>query len=464
MTSLQQNKQYAGTDFTQGSIPLHLMRFLLPFLLANLLSSLYNAVDMIVIGQWAGSAGTVAVSQGGRMLNLLISVSSGLANGGQILIAQLIGARKREDVSSTIGTLFSLLAIISVLLAAACISSSNLILSWLNTPQEAFSSARAYLVITSMGLPLVFGYNAVSSVLRGMGDSRHPLLFIAIAAVCNLILDILFITRLQMGAAGTALATVIGQGIAFLFAVCLLYRQRERFGFDFRPASFQLNKQKALAILNLGLPLTLKGAFINITQTIMLSYVNTFGLVQAAAYGIGDKIMQFCNIACLSISQGGSSLVAQNVGARRYDRARQVFTTSLAVTMIISLLISAAALCFPQTFFRLFSADPEVWDLSKTYMTILVSAFLLSALTSSLNTVTVGTGATRLSMISGLLDGVVFRISFSFFFGLTLGMEAAGFFLGNSLARLGPIMVEGVFFLSGAWKRCKPLIKLAAKE
>jgi putative MATE family efflux protein len=206
-----------GSDFTQGSIPQMLLKFAGPLLLANILNSLYNTVDMVIIGQYAGSTGTVAVSLGGKMLQFLTVISMGLSGGGQILIAQQSGAKRGDLIKNSIGTLFTLLAVISVVFSVICLLLSRRIIGWLNTPVEAVNWALSYLRVTSIGLPLMFGYNAVSSVLRGMGDSKHPLLFIGIAAALNLILDIVFIVYFNLGAMGTALATVIGQGVSFFF-------------------------------------------------------------------------------------------------------------------------------------------------------------------------------------------------------------------------------------------------------
>ena len=179
-----------GTDFTQGEVMPLLLRFFLPFLLANLLNSIYNTVDTIIIGQFVGSSGIVAVTMGGKMLNLFTNIGLAFAGGGQVLISQLVGAKRREEINATIGTLFSEMLGLSVIFAAVTLLLSKRIITWLNTPEEAFESAVVYLRITCVGLPLIFGYNAVSSVLRGMGDSKSPLVFIAIAAFINLVGDL----------------------------------------------------------------------------------------------------------------------------------------------------------------------------------------------------------------------------------------------------------------------------------
>jgi putative MATE family efflux protein len=448
----------AGKDFTQGNIPQMLLTFVGPLLLANILNSLYNTVDMVIIGQYGGSTGTVAVSLGGKMLRFLTVISMGLSGGGQILVAQQAGAKRGDLIKSSIGTLFTLLAILSIVFSVVCLLLSRQIIGWLNTPVEAVNWALSYLRVTSIGLPLMFGYNAVSSVLRGMGDSKHPLLFIGIAAVLNLMLDIVFIVYFNLGAMGTALATVIGQGISFVFSVVLLYKKRGEFEFDFKLKSFALNKDMAKIILRIGLPMAAQGGMIQITQLFIMSYINMFGLIQAAAYGIGDKIIHLLNIAQQSMQQGASAMTGQNIGAGKHDRVKKIVWTVLKANFIVSAIISFFSLTFPRAIFGMFTNDPLVLNYSLSFMIITVVCLFLSGVMSAFSGVTTGTGNAKLGFLAGFLDGVIFRIAFSFLFGFGMHMAVTGFFLGNTLARLGPVIVHCSNYFSGSWEKRKRLI------
>ncbi|MDF2636278.1 MAG: efflux family protein [Pelosinus sp.] len=451
-------KKSIGMDFTEGSISTLLMKFLGPFLLASLLNSIYNTVDMIIIGQFVGSVGTVAVSMGGKILNLLTLVSTGLSSGGQILIGQQVGAKKKEELNATIGTLFGLLGVLSIVISIICLVFSNQILTLMNTPEESFTAARSYYIITTAGLPLIFGYNAVSSVLRGMGDSKRPLLFIAIAAALNLVLDIVFIKAFHLGAAGTAYATIIGQGVSLIFSVVFLYRRRDQFGFDFKLRSFTIVSGKANKILRLGGPLAAQGAMINLTQLYVISNVNALGLIASATYGIADKIVHLSNIVCQSVKQAGGAIAAQNIGADRHDRAKQVVVWGLIITLSISTVLSVFAISFPRAIFGLFTTDEAVMAYSFKFMLITALTLFLSSISSSYGTIITGTGHSMLGFLGGFLDGVVFRVSFGLFFGIYLNMGVIGFFLGHSLARLGVILVDVIYFHSGAWKKRKKLV------
>jgi len=444
-----------GTDFTVGPIMPLLLKFFLPFLLASALNSLYNTVDTIIIGQFMDSYGIVAVSMGGKLLNLYTHISTALAAAGQVLISQHIGAQQRHELNPTIGTLFSEILALSVILAIGTLCFGVDILRLINTPEESIAPALAYLRITSIGLPLIFGYNAVSSVLRAMGDSRSPLLFIAIATVLNTVLDIVFIVVFDLGVAGTALATVIGQGVSLVFSVSLLYRRRESFGFDFRLSSFKIRWKKLGLLLKLGLPLSMRMVFISGTQFYLLSYINAFGLVSAAAYNVSDKIYHLANIVSISVREAGGTVVAQNIGANRYDRVKETVRCVAMVAFGAAGVFSALSLLFPGAVFSAFTSDAEVLAQARTYMAICCIVYILSATIAPYECVVSGTGNSKLGFLGGMLDGVVFRLGFGMFFGLVMDMGAPGFFLGDALARLGIVLVGSVYYHSGAWKKYK---------
>lgn len=444
-------------DFTQGSIMRQMIPFLSLFVLANLLNSVYNTVDTAVIGRYVGNEGTVAVSVGGKMLNMLTHIGMGLSGAGQILIAQQTGAQKEKDLNETIGTMFSLLFIFAAVLGTLCIVFAVPILNYLNTPSEAFSQALAYLRITSIGLPLMFGYNAVSAALRAMGDSKNPLLFIAIASVVNLVLDVFFIRNLHMGAAGAALATVIGQGLSLTLATMILYRRKEEFCFDFKASSFLIKKDKMKSILEIGIPLAANSIFISAAQLYTMKYVNAYGLVQASAYSIADKLLHLLNTLTNSVKSAAGTMAGQNLGARKYDRVKQVVHSSFTLSCVFAAVMSLLAILFSEAIFACFTTDPEVLAYSGVFMQICALILILSAILSAFSPVVTATGNTKLSFLGGFLDGVVLRIGLGMLLGITFKMEVVGFFLGNALCRLGPIVIYAWYYFSGAWKNYRKL-------
>jgi len=370
-----------------------------------------------------------------------------------VFISQQIGAKRRNELNRTIGTLFTEVIAISVLLAAFTLCFGEELLRLMNTPEESMSSALAYLNITSIGLPLIFGYNAVSSVLRGMGDSKSPLLFIAIATVMNIVLDIVFIMAFDMGVAGTALATVIGQGASLLFSVVLLYRKRDKFGFDFKLKSFAPDFSKLRVLLRLGVPMALRTIFIICTQMYMLSFVNTYGLVASAAYNVADKIYHLSNIVSMSVREAGGTIVAQNIGAGKLNRVKETVKCVAIVSLSAAAVLSAMSLLFPVTLFGLFTSDPAVLVQAGAFMPICCVVYFPSAAIAPYEGVVSGTGNARLSFIGGILDGVICRVSFGMLFGIVLGWGAPGFFMGDALARIGIVAVGAIYYHSGAWKK-----------
>lgn len=446
-------------NFTTGPIMPMLLKFFLPFLAANALNNLYNTVDTVIIGQFLGSYGIVAVSMGGKMLNLYTIVSTSLAAGGQVLISQHIGANRRGELNPTIGNLFTELLSLSVIFALLTFVFGEGLLRLINTPEESMAGALSYLRITSLGLPLIFGYNAVSSVLRGMGDSRSPLLFIAIATVLNTVLDIVFIVAFDMGVAGTALATVLGQGVSLVFSLSLLYRRREHFGFDFRLRSFKPEWKRLSLLLKLGLPLSMRGVFIIGTQFYMLSFINACGVVAAAAYNVSDKIYHLANIFAISVREAGGTIVAQNIGAERLDRVKQTVRSVAIVSFSAAFIMTIPSVLFPNMIFSIFTSDPEVLGQARIFMLICCIIYFLSAAIAPYEGVVSGTGNAKLGFLGGMLDGVVFRIGFCMLFGLVLDMGAVGFFLGDALARTGIVLVGAIYYHSGKWKSYRILPK-----
>ncbi len=444
-----------GMDFTQGAVMPMLLKFFLPFLLANALNNLYNTVDAVIIGQFLGSYGIVAVSMGGKMLALYTLVGTALAAAGQVLISQHIGAGRKDELNSTIGNLFTELFAFSVLFAIINLCFGKSILSLINTPAESFIPALDYLRITSIGLPLMFGYNAVGSVLRAMGDSKSPLLFIAIATVLNIVLDIVFIVFFNLGVAGTALATVIGQGVSLAFSLTLLYKKRDEFGFDFKLRSFKVVWSKLALLLKLGLPLSMRGVFIIATQMYLLSFINSFGMAASAAYNVSDKIYHVANIFAISVREAGGTMVAQNIGARKYARVKTIVGSVAKVSFSAAAIMAAISLAFPKTVFSLFTSDAEVLAQAASYMLVCCIIYFLSAAIAPYEGVVSGTGNAKLGFLGGMLDGVVFRIGFGMLFGLVLDMGALGFFLGDALARSGIVLVGAIYYHSGKWVKYK---------
>lgn len=439
-------------DLTEGSVAKKLLYFALPFMLSNLLQTVYNMVDMSVVGHYMGSSGLSAVSIGGRLVDLLTFLCTGFCTGGQILLAQQVGAKRHEDMQKTIGTLITFIMLCAVVLGSLSILLHNQLLQLLNTPESAFQQAGAYMVICNSGCIFIFGYNALCSILRGMGDSKRPLVFVAVASVINLILDLIFVAGLGLGAAGAAVATVISQAFSFLTALIYLIRHREGFGFTFSAKTLRIHRPTMLTLTKLGTPLAFQMAAISLSMLFVNSFINAYGEAASAVYGAGLKLQNIPSIITGGMSNANASMVGQNMAAGRPDRVRKSVRTCFGLNSAVYLTFIAICLVFPKQIFMMFTNDPAVLDLAPMYLRISCIGFCASIFNSCFNSVINGIGNTGLSMVIGLLDAVVARISFSLLFGLVLGMGLSGFFLGHSLAIWITASLSCIYYLSGRWE------------
>ena len=323
-------------DLTAGQVVPLLLRFALPLFVSNALQAVYNVVDMVVVGNYIGKAGMSAVSIGGDLLHLLTFVAMGFCSAGQVIIARAVGEQRPEDIQKTIGTMFSFLLSVSAGIALVCFLLRNSLLSWLNTPAAARDYAMDYLVTCVCGLVFIYGYNIVSAILRGMGDSKRPFLFIAIAAILNMILDVLFVKYFHMEVFGAALATVIGQGVSFLASLVYLYRRRESFGFDFKARSFRIDKAAFRRLVALGVPMAIQAAAVNLSKIVLMSWINLFDVTYSALAGIFNKLNTMCGVISQSFTTAGSTMVGQNLGARKYKRVNQTLLTILIIRHVHS--------------------------------------------------------------------------------------------------------------------------------
>lgn len=440
-------------DLTRGKTSVQLVRFALPFMLGIVLQTLYNVVDMVIVGQYVGSAAMSAVSISGQLSLFFTNLCIGFSTGGQIMIAQYTGAGLTERRGKAIGTLFTAVMGLSVVLMVALAVFRGTFLGWLNTPQECWEQAMGYTLVSALGLPFVYGYNCVCAVLRGMGDSRRPFYFIAVAAVTNLVLDLLFIVCFDLAAVGAALATVIAQALSFALAAMFLRRHRERYGFVLSRSFFRPDRTELGLLVKLGLPMALKSNAINLSVMFVNSYINAFGVAASAASGAGTKVSNITHIVTQGLNMASSAMIGQNIGAGKPDRVRQVVKTSIVVNLVVFGFNAAVMLVFPRQLFGIFTRDSAVLAYAGTYMKIAIIGDFASALMSPCNALIEGSGHTTLALIIGILDGVFTRIAVSLLLGVTLQMGLTGFWLGNALARYTTAILAGAYVLSGRWAK-----------
>ncbi len=444
-------------DFTKGNLPKQLLLFTLPFMASNALQVLYSTIDMIIVGEYVGTPGLSAVSQSSQIVNFATMVCLGLSNAGQVLVSQAFGAGKKKEMNDIIGTMFSVLTVFAAILSVIIISINGWIMDVMNMPAESYDMAIDYLIICTGGLIFTAGYNMVSAVLRGMGDSKRPFLFIGIASVTNLILDLLFTGALGMGVAGAAWATIIGQAVAFIFSIFYLYKRKEAFGFDFKRESFRMQKKYVKMIVSLGTPMAIQMGCLNLSMLYVNSLINDIGVVESATFGAGVKIDDIINKISQGIQYAAMPIISQNIAAGEQKRAKQTVYWAWIYSAVLTVFFMILYVCFGKQMFMLFSDDPLVHEQCTVFISAILWMFPAFAIVRGSGGFVQGIGNAKLSMLLALLDGVVLRIGLSYLFGIYLGWGFYGFVLGYGLAPYGFAIPSMIYFFSPVWQKQKTL-------
>ena len=448
-----ERQQTMVKDLTRGPVAPLLIQFALPLFVSNALQAVYNVVDMVVVGNYIGKAGMSAVSIGGDLLHLLTFVAMGFCSAGQVIIARAVGEKRPDDIQRTIGTMFTFLLSVSAGIALVCFLLRSSLLTWLNTPAAARDYAMDYLVTCVCGLVFIYGYNIVSAILRGMGDSKRPFLFIAVAAILNMVLDVLFVKYMGMEVFGAALATVIGQGVSFLLSLVYLYRRRSSFGFDFRLESFRIDGPAFRRLLALGIPMAIQSAAVNLSKIVLMSWINLFDVTYSALAGIFNKLNTMCGVISQSFTTAGSTMVGQNLGAQKYKRVTWTLLAILLIGMGFASLFTAIMLLWPQGVYGLFTPDPDVLSVAAVLTLPVILNFFGAGTRSVAFSLINGSGRPRLNLAVAIIDGMISRIGLAALLGFALHWDCFGFWMGDALAGFMPLLIGGVFYLSGRWKR-----------
>lgn len=439
-------------DFTRGNIPKQLIIFASPLFLSSLLQIVYNMVDMIVVGAHLGKTGISAVSVGGDITNFLTFIAIGFSSAGQVLIAKIIGANKTERLGKFVGAMTGFLLSCALVLSVVALIFQEQILNLMNTPKLSWDGTIAYSGICMAGMVFIYGYNVVSAIMRGMGDSKHPFIFISIAAVLNLILDIILVPFMDEG--GAALATVISQGASFILCFIFLMTHKGEFKLQLKAKDFFLWEKRSLSeLLKLGTPMAIKSAAIHLSKLFVNSWINSYGVAVSAFAGIAAKIASISTLFANSFNTASATMVGQNIAARKYERVKKIMLSVGLITFIISSVMALCICLFPDAIFSIFTNEADVLQIGRQYVPIAVLMFYGSTARAIMYGLINGSGNVRINFATAILDGIVLRIGLALLFGLYLEMKHFGFWLGDALAGFTPFFVGLVFYLSGKWKK-----------
>ena len=437
------------SNLTEGKVIPTLLKFALPFLLASLLQALYGAADLVVVGQFSNSTQVSAVATGSQIMQTITSLILGLTTGGTILIGHYLGAKKYKDITESIGTIICIFGIMAAILTVIMVLASGTITSLMNTPAQAFESTKQYILICSWGIPFVIGYNALSGILRGLGNSKAPLFFIAMACVINIAVDIILVCFFNMGAPGAAIATVLAQAISFILGI--FYMKKKEFDFEFKFSSIRLQAGKAKRITKLGLPISLQDGLINTSFIIITAIINKMGLTASASIGVVEKIIVFTMLPTIAFSSAIASMTAQNIGAKKPERAKQCLYVGIVCSLAIGLTCYGYIQINPTSLAALFSKDTRVITMAALYLKSYSIDCILVCFVFCINSFFSGCGNSLFPMIHSIIATFIIRVPLSFALSKMAGITLYEIGFASPLSTFVSLLMCMIYMKSGRW-------------
>ncbi len=399
---------FKPTDMTTGTPWKKILTFSIPMIIGNIAQQLYSTVDSIVIGQYEGDNALAAVGSSLPIINMLLVLFIGISVGASVMVSQYFGARAREDLSKTIGTCITITAIVSVVMMVVTPIFVRPILTALNTPPEILDQCSQYLTITMLGVAGMAYYNILSGILRGLGDSFSAVLYLIIATVVNIILDILFVAVFRWGVAGVAIATAIAQLVSSILCMWKLANMHDMY--ELKLSHLKMSKEHLKRIVKLGLPSGATQAIFSSAMIIVQSLTNSFGASFIAANIIVMRVDGFAMMPNLSFGTAMTTYAGQNVGAGKFDRVTKGAKQGTFIAVLTSTIITAIILVFGKYLMGIFTDTKELVDLSAHLMRILAAGYIAMAITQSLSGVMRGAGDTMTPMWISLITSVFIRV------------------------------------------------------
>ena len=435
-------------DLTQGSVTRQLVRYALPLVSTSLLQALYSIVDYIVAGYFISSAGQSAINNATLVMNLLTQVAIGLTVGGNILIGQYFGNHEEEPRKHSAGTLLSLSLVVGVVCAVLFTFFSRELMVLLRAP--ALPEATAYMRICALGLFPIFGYNALSAMLRAVGNSKMPLCFIILSTAANVVLDLVFVAGLGMGVEGAALATLISQFISFFSALLFCLKHREHLGLTRKYLGLQ--GERVRAILRLGLPTALQWTIASVSWLVVAYLINDYDVVAySAANGVSNKIKDFCQLFLSAMTSGAATMIAQNLGAGLYDRSREIMRTCMKITLAMSTVLILISEIFAPVLVSIFTPDPEVQHWAAINLRIEIIGQWFYAGFFTYNTLATGCGDTVFVMWNSFVNCIIVRLVLAIILNHFFGIW--GVFIACAIAPSSSVPIGWFYCKKEYWKK-----------
>lgn len=446
----------ADGNFTEGKILRPLVKFTLPVLAALFLQSLYGAVDLLIVGQFATSADVSAVSTGSQLMSVITNTIAGLAMGTTVLIGQQIGKGEKENAGRTMGVSVAFFILLAAVLTVVMLLNVANLANVMKAPTEAFSATCDYIRICGAGLIFIIGYNLIGSLFRGIGNSRIPLMTVAIAAVVNIFGDLLLVNVFHLGAAGAAYATVASQALSVLISFLII--RKIEMPFTFERKMIQLDWKRVKEIISLGIPIAFSDFLVGLSFLVIIAIANSLGVVASAGVGVAEKVCGFIMLVPSAFSQAMAAFVAQNYGANRMDRARKAMRYGIFVSLGIGAFMAWLDFFHGNMLCRLFSADPEVVKAGAEYLKAYGFDCLITPFFFNMAGFFNGCGHTRIVMAENIIGGIAVRLPLAYVFAKMKPVSLFRIGLATPSASVIQTIICTIYFFKvfGSEKKAEP--------
>lgn len=432
------------SDFTNGSILNKLIPFMVPILGALILQAAYGAVDLLVVGRFGTTAGLSAVSTGSQILNLVTFVITQLAMGITVLIARYIGEKRTNQIGELLGGATTVFTIISIALFILMVFFAQPLALLMQAPKEALSLTTVYVRICGGGILFIVAYNVLSAIFRGLGDSKSPLIFVAVACVVNIIGDLILVAGFNLDAAGAAIATVAAQAVSVVLAIILL--KKKNFEFNIRKKDFKINQQ-CRRFLKVGLPLALQEFLTQMSFLALCAFINRLGLEASSGYGVACKIVNFAMLVPSALMQSLASFVSQNVGAGKKDRARKTMFTGMAVGLAVGTIVFLCVWFFGEVLTSVFTTDTIVIQKGAEYLKGFALETIVTAILFSMVGFFNGNEKTVWVMVQGLVQTLLVRLPLAYFMSIQPNASLTKIGLSAPIATCFGIILNVIFYI-----------------
>jgi putative MATE family efflux protein len=455
-----------GKDLTVGSIPKHLVNFSLPMLVGNMLQSGYSIINMIWVGNIVGEGGLGATAVSFPIMFILIGIAAGVSMATAVLVAQFYGAKKYDQLKLVVDNSVYLQLALSVVLITGGIFSANFLLRLMDTPGEIFAMSSSYLKISLTGVLFLYLMFTISSILRGLGDTVRPLMFMGAGVVLNAILDPFLIVGIfpfpKLGLNGAALASVFSQFISLTVALIYLNRKNHLIAIDFK--AFRFDRHITWLIAKIGFPSTVQQCLVSVGSAFVTKYVNFFGPTAIAAFGAAGRIDMVATMPAIAIGMAATALTGQNLGARKPERVKEIFKWALLMGTSISGFVAIFAFTFPKIILSMFIRHEPVLEIGVEYLHIVAPCYFLFALVFVSSGVVNGAGQTMIPMIMTLISLWAVRVPLAWYMSQHTWLKQKGIWIAMAAGFLVTAAANFSYYLTGRWKKSAAKIQTPGKE